>query len=221
MANLIYLCVDGSASAGDILNAMKDACVKCDVPLSSSNYKYSKSTNVGMSDYKKKVEDLVSANGGAPASLRLLIVGKSLGGAKMYRFLYQYSDYLKTFEKVATALVDPHEPIVPGDEGDQGKWYEFVYFSGGSATLKWWPDKWGPSADQSNSDAKLRIYNIYQRNAWPCGYAMGSAFKKVSLTDKMVKSPPTNGSKDADHWTISWCDKTVSLLSDAIGYLNG
>ncbi len=220
MANLIYLCVDGSSASAEIKSSLVDACAKCGVPLSPSNSKYSKSAAVGMSDYRKKVEDLVSANGGDPADLRLCIIGKSLGGAKMYRFFYQYADYLKTFGKVATALVDPHEPIIPGDSGKEGKWYDYVYFSGGSATLAWWTDKWGPSGDQSTPTATLRVYTIYQRNEWPKGYNLNSAYKNTSLTNKKVKSPPDNGSDIANHWTIAWCDKTVALLSDAINFLN-
>jgi hypothetical protein len=221
MADLVYLCVDGSAAAGDILNSLKDACAQCQVPLKSSNYRYSKSMNVGMSDYRKKVEALVSANGGNPSSLRLLIIGKSLGGAKMYRFFYQYNAYLKTFGKVAAAFVDAHEPIVPGDDGDKGKWYDYVYFSGGSHNLNWWTDAWGASANQTDDTAKLRVYCIHQRNQWPLGYSMSSAYRNTNLTGKKVKSPPDNGSAKADHWKISWCDKTVGLLSDAIVFLNG
>ena len=97
MTQLISLCVDGSGAKGEIRKALKDAYAKCEVPMKTGTSKYSKSANVGMSDYRRKIRDLAKNNGDNPGALNLLIVGKSLGGAKMYRFLYKQSEYLKQF----------------------------------------------------------------------------------------------------------------------------
>ena len=189
--------------------------------MKTGTSKYSKSANVGMSDYRRKIRDLAKNNGDNPGALNLLIVGKRLGGAKMYRFLYKQSEYLKQFAKVAVTLVDAHEPVALGNEGKKGKWYDYVYFTGGKYHLKWWNDKWGPDENQSKGNAKLRFYNIYQRNKWPRGYGMRKALKNVSLYKKKVYSLKEKKNEKADHWNIAWCDKTVNILADAIAYLKG
>lgn len=85
--------------------------------------------------------------------------------------------------------------------------------------LKWWNDKWGPEGDQSDANARLRFFVTCQRNHWPRGYAMRQAFRNTSLTGKNVLSYVSNQAEEADHWNIAYCNKTVRMLADAIGYL--
>jgi hypothetical protein len=216
---LIFLCVDGSSSSGDIRNALKNACTRRGISISAANFKYSGSAGVRMSRYLKKVRDLVSKNGMDPTQLCLLVVGKSLGGAKMYRFFFQYADYLKFFHKIALILVDAHEPGAPGNEGDVDKWYDYVHFSSGHQ-LKWWTYKWGPAESQLDASAKIRVYVIYQRNDWPRGYGMREAYRCDNLTEKTVLSRTDSKHEPADHWNLAWCDKTVDLMADAVSFLN-
>ncbi len=221
MARVVCLCVDGSAAKGDVRKAVVDALGWNGIGLVTGQLKYSKSAAIKISKYREKVRDLIKNNGGDPSSMGLLIVGKSLGGAKMYRFIYKEIGILKQFAGVAVVLVDAHEPIVPGNKGKKGKWYNYVYFTRARHRLKWWQGKWGPHGDQASKKAKLRFHVIYQRNSVTRGYGMNTPYKSVCLTGRNVKSLSDNKIEKANHWNISWCDKTVDLMTEAIGYLKG
>ncbi len=87
-------------------------------------------------DVKSEIRRLVSAYAaeGIPQSqLTLLVIGKSLGAAKNFELMYHnYNDshngYFKNFYKVGWVLIDPHEPVAPGDRGRCNRWYDHVYF---------------------------------------------------------------------------------------------
>lgn len=219
MATLIFLCVDGSSSHGDIKRALLEACTRRNVPYGSSTLAYSKSAAVPIRKYFEKIKTLVAANGGHPDALALFIIGKSLGGAKMYRFLHDKADYLKQFAKVAAALVDPHEPLVPGNTGELDRWYDYVHFSDSKSNLTWWNEQWGAAADQSLKTSRMRFFSINQRNGWPKGYSMKNAYDYVCLTGKKVIRGSNGNQEEADHWNIAWCDKTVEQMVAAIDFL--
>ena len=221
MANVVCLCVDGSAGKGRIKEAVVSALGWCAIGLVPGQMKYSKSAAVPVRRYRSKVEDLIERNGSDPSALGLLLVGKSLGGAKLYRFMHDYAEYLKRFAALAGVLVDAHapNPVGPGNEGDTGEWYKYVHLSGGDHHLTWWEDKWGPHGDQREPDARLRLYATYQRNSYPRGYRLNTAFENKNLTGKSVRIPPENELQTASHWNISNCHSTVYLLMDAVKYL--
>jgi hypothetical protein len=107
----------------------------------------------------------------------VLLVGKSVGAAMLYRSLYRcYSSKspyigLQNFFKVAVVLVDAHEPGAPGDSGYANKWYDYVYFdkSMGSGSyyyynLKFW-SAWAPYINPYRKGySQLAIYNTYERH---------------------------------------------------------
>jgi len=221
MARVVCLCVDGYANRGRIRKAVVDAFGYAGIALDRGQLKYSASKIVKIGEYKKKVEKLVETGGGDPSELAILVVGKSLGGAKMYRFSYEHADLLRQFAGWATVLVDPHEPIIPGDEGDTGHWYDFVRFKGGGHKLKWWESEWGPHADQRTAGAKLRFYVTYQRNEWPRGYNLATPYKRLNLTGRLIQPHGQSASELATHWNISRCATTVAMLRDAIKFLRG
>jgi hypothetical protein len=211
--------VDGYANKGNVRKAVVDAFGYNGIALERGQLKYSASKYVAVHEYRQKLVKLIERNGGDASMLALLIVGKSFGGAKMYRFSYKYADLLGKFAGVATVLVDPHEPIIPGDEGDTGKWYDYVYFKGGGHRLKWWHNKWGPHGNQTAAGAKRRFYVTYQRNEWPRGYGMATPYQQKNLTGKKVQPHGQSKKELATHWNIARCASTVALLQDAIGYL--
>ena len=221
MARVVCLCVDGYANKMNIRKAVEDAYENSDITLDSGQMSYSKSKYMQVCQYHPKVLNLIIKNGGNPSQLSLLLVGKSLGAVKLYRFAYQNASLLKSFARAAVVLVDAHEPVIPGDEGGTGKWYDFVYFYGGRYRLRWWSRKWGPHGNQSEAHAKMRFFVVYQRNEWPRGYNMASPFKRVSLTGKKVKPHGQSTKEIASHWNIARCDKTVSVIEEAIAYLQG
>jgi hypothetical protein len=221
MARIACLCVDGAAGKGNVKKAVIEAFGWKGIALKTGQLKYSKSMAVGMTEYRKKLRRLIAQNGGDPSQISLLIVGKSLGGAKMYRFLYKYYNELRSFVRVSVVLVDPHEPIVPGDNGDTAEWYDFVYFKNGKYRLKWWEDRWGDCKAQIEPQAKLRFHIAYQRNKWPRGYAMNTPYRSYNLTGKKVRIHNSSEKQIPDHFSISQCEKTVDLLMTAIGHLQG
>jgi|GEM_PF-5904826 len=219
MAKLIFLCVDGSSSHGDIKTALLEACTRRNVPCDSGTLAYSKSAAVPITKYMERIKKLVVSNGGHQDALALFIVGKSLGGAKMYRLLHDKAEYLKQFAKVAVELVDPHEPLAPGNSGEPDRWYDYVHFSDDKSNLTWWNEQWGAAADQSLKSSRMRFFSIHQRNGWPKGYSMKDAYNYVCLTDKKVIRGSTGRQEEADHWNIAWCDKTVEQMVAAIDFL--
>ena len=221
MAKVVCLCVDGYAEKERIRSAVIDAFGYHGIVLEPGQMIYSESKHVKISEYRTKVLKLLGNNGDNPSKPAILLVGKSLGGAKIYRFMYNYyKALLNQFSGVATVLVDAHEPIVPGDKGKTGEWYDFVYFEGGKYRLRWWDSEWGPHNQQSAPDAKMRFYVTYQRNEWPCGYSMNAPYMVNNLTHKNVQKAGQTQSSLATHWNIAGCTHTVDLLHDAIGFLN-
>lgn len=219
MTQIACLCVDGAAGKGNVKKSVVDAFGWRGIALETKQLKYSKSMMIRLAEYRKKLHRLVEQNGGDPSNISLLIVGKSLGAAKMYRFLYKYYDELKPFARISVVLVDPHEPFVPGDTGDTAEWYDFVYFKNGKHRLKWWDDRWGDCKAQTDPHAKLRFHVAYQRNRWPRGYAMNTPYKSYNLTGKRVRLDDSGEKKTPDHFSISSCEKTVDLLMTAIEHL--
>ena len=221
MSKVVCLCVDGSAGKGRIREAVVSAFGWRGIGLLPGQMKYSKSSAVPVYKYREKVKKLIYDNGFDPRVLCLLLVGKSLGGAKIYKFMYEYAEYLKQFATVAGVLVDAHAPppVGPGNKGKTDKWYPYIHLSGGDHNLTWWTDQWGPHADQRKADARLRLYATYQRNKYPRGYRLEYAHKNVDLTGRSVRVPPENKSQTASHWNISYCHSTVDLLMEAIEFL--
>lgn len=221
MARVVCLCVDGYAEKQRIRKAVVDAFGYQGIVLDRGQMSYSSSKYLKMSEYRKKVLKLLENNGDDPSKPAVLLVGKSFGAAKMYRFMYRYcEDLLDRFSGVATVLVDPHEPIVPGDKGKTGKWYDFVYFAGGKYRLKWWNSKWGPQEKQFDVNAKMRFYVTFQRNEWPRGYSMNHPYMLNNLTRKKVRTAGQTKTALATHWNIAGCSETVDLLHDAISFLD-
>jgi hypothetical protein len=214
--------VDGSASKGLIKDTTVAALGWCGIGLVPGQMRYSKSFNVEVYRFKSKVDALIANAPVSASKLGLLLVGKSLGGAKLYNFAYKYAAYLKQFKGVAVALVDAHDPAPqhgPGNSGSTGKWYKHVYLEGGGHFLKWWQSEWGAHTDQQKIKARWRFHAIYQRNKFPKGYRMHKGFVNDNRTNKNVVVRPSGQSKPANHWNISHCDETTNLLVSAIQYL--
>jgi len=132
------------------------------------------------------------------ASQCVLLIGKSVGAAMLYRSLYRAyyskSPYigLQNFFKVAVVLIDTHEPGKPGDSDDGGKWWDYVYFdssmgrSGYRYNLKFW-NKWAQYINVNRkAQSQLGIYNTYQRydSKWR-GYSFSGIYngKYYSITN--------------------------------------
>ena len=220
MSRVVCLCIDGYAEKQRIRKAVVDAFGYHGILLEPGQMMYSASKSVKISEYRKKVLKLLENNSDGTSKPAVLLVGKSLGAAKLYRVMHNYYEEFKdSVSGIAAVLVDAHEPIVPGDKGLTGKWYDFVYFDGGKYKLKWWDNKWGDQTQQSAADAKMRFYVTYQRNEWPCGYSMNTPYTLSNLTRRKVQRAGQTNSDLATHWNIAGCTKTVDLLYDAIGFL--
>jgi hypothetical protein len=225
---IVILVVDGLSASGDIHEAVVAALNNAGILFPCINYRLASCLSLFESKeslwvYSVDIDSVVQDMGLDPsdeedrANLRLLLVGKSLGGANMYKFLELFSGELNDFKKVALVLVDAHEPGEPGDEGHTGDCddYDFVCFSDCEYCLTWfntYNDDFNYASQQESDDSKLRVFNIYQRNDNIKGYSFPNAYSNNNLSNIDL-----NG--EASHWNIANCEETRILIQDAIEYL--
>jgi len=198
---IIVAVMDGAAYEEKIFSTCEDAMGAEDLDVDSST-SYAELPSFGvnkMANAMAKINDLTSTMvythkgfGANRSDVRLLLVGKSLGGAKFYRILYARAKELDEFYKVGVVLVDSH-CVGPADEGDCCKWNgprwpfraDYVYFTHRKAdgdcddcgddcgddcfNLGWldrWNDYFNSQSEQGESDSRLRIFNIYSRRLY-------------------------------------------------------
>lgn len=156
------------------------------------------------SEVKSKIDAEVAAYGKPRSQLNLLIIGKSLGGAKTYKMSHTYHESFNDFNKVAMVLVDPHEPGAPGDQGRADYWYDYVHFRRHSS----WAGNYDLTftGNHANYFGKLGIYSTYQRSYWPRGYMFTTNAKRLTR-------------QYCDHTAIANSSTTISVIKDAIEYL--
>lgn len=184
---IIVAVMDGAAYEQKIFDTCEDAMGHEDLEVdSSTSYARLRSNFQGdeiakaMDKINALASDMEEEFGANRSDVRLLLVGKSLGGAKFYRMLFEYAEELAELKKVAVVFVDSHSDP-PADEGRPG-WNgpplnDYVYFtgSGGSNStfnLAWLSEldsNFNSASEQGDSDSKLRIYNIYSRRIYEDG----------------------------------------------------
>lgn len=107
----------------------------------------------------------------------LLLIGKSMGGAKTWWMLKDKWKKLYNFKRIYVLTVDPHGPIVgDGTVGPYGKNKELPYH-------KYWRKK-------QYQDIDLTLINLYQHDAFPHGAYFNGAYN-------------IRFGKGADHWNIT------------------
>lgn len=154
---------------------------------------------------KNEIDKLVTASGKSRSNLLLLLVGKSLGGAKTYKMMYNYASSFDDFYRTAVVLIDSHEPIAPGKYGRANRWYDYVMFRRNSSSWRKNYDlKWQSRWDSFGS--KLAIYNTYQRKHWPQGYSFSAATVNTRVNNK-------------DHFEIVQCPESEANMERAFRFL--
>ncbi|MBN1698497.1 MAG: hypothetical protein JW881_13360 [Spirochaetales bacterium] len=165
----------------------------------------------------------------------LLLIGKSVGAAAIYRSLYRIyygkSKYFggTQFYKVGVVLVDAHEPFAPGDEGNSGQWYDYVHFNkelkadGDYYNLTLW-QKWAdniiyPNGDDRQKFTQLRIWNTYQRGSGLFdgfeGYSFTGQYYFNNKLNNCVKNVRQYG---VEHTEIEGTNKTVEIMVEPLFY---
>lgn len=156
-------------------------------------------------DAKKEIDKIVRDYNKNPSELLLLLVGKSMGGAKTYKMLYNHSSAFDDFYRTAVVLIDSHEPVAPGKYGRADYWYDYVIFRRNSSSwrknydLKW-QTRW------NSFGSKLAIYNTYQRKEWPQGYSFSSARENTRIYNE-------------DHFSIVECPASIQKMEKAFKFL--
>jgi hypothetical protein len=231
---IIVLVVDGWTEIGEINKAVQSAADTENIGLDDLIFTTQTSKTTGTIPafnpwdfilFNNEISTMVRNNGGESSGLKLLLVGKSYGAAKLYAYLRVMTPSLTLFKKVALVLVDTHDPITdPGDEGDPGECYDYVCFNSntdddGNAWDLEWPDEevnlFGLSSPlgQGSAYSKLRIYNIFERfepdssisdPLFPLGYSFSDAYRNIDLTDVIVES------YCQDDFVESYCDLPFS-----------
>ncbi|MBN1698728.1 MAG: hypothetical protein JW881_14530 [Spirochaetales bacterium] len=145
----------------------------------------------------------------------VLLVGKSIGAAMLYRSLYRcyYSKSryigLQNFFKVGVVLFDAHEPGAPGDSGDYAKWYDYVYFDammgspGYYYNLRFWPNWTNYINPARRQYAQLGIYNTYQRHdsLWR-GYSFLGSYAGSTYVITNIKQNVDHDEIDSDPYSL-------------------
>lgn len=250
-SDIVVLCVDGYGNSGKIFNGVESAASLVNLSLDSNNYiktvsQWSSSLSAidiaagivvpfqflnfipdesPVELYTPLLDQLKQNNGGSFSNLKLLIVGKSYGGAKMYKYLESCNNILKKFKKVALVLVDSHEPIIPGDDGDPDRSYDYVNFDNnddldGDYYNLQWRDEWEqvfqlPANSAPDQKTKLKVFNIFQRIDGTKGYSFYNAH---SVNKKLFNMNYSN--QEPEHMGIDNCKETIHLICKAIDYLN-
>ena len=203
---LVALIWDGSSATGSIKDAFLTA-IDGVSGWSHIKWYYIGGTS-SLSTAKSKIESGVSSYGLPKSSLSVLVIGKSLGGAKTYKFANDQAGLLDDFYRSAVVTVDAHEPGAPGDEGRCNYWYDYVRFRCDSSG--WndhydlaWRSVWN---DRANA-GRLEFFNVYQRNEWPRGYRFSDALG--------MNTRATSG----DHWSIANSTYSRSAIQAAISFL--
>jgi hypothetical protein len=135
------------------------------------------------------------------SDIRLLLIGKSLGGAKFYRMIYENALDLSEFLKVGVVFVDTHS-VPPADEGKPG-WNgpagnKYIHFTGtgglnSTYNLTWFGDVddsgfdslFNSKDEQGDLESKIRIFNIYSRRVYSTkvgsilGYNFSDAYENL------------------------------------------
>jgi hypothetical protein len=203
-AKIVALVWDGAANQKRIDKAFYTA--MDNVSSWSAWRKYWLSGGYDIADAKKRVNDMVNAYGISKSKLICLLIGKSLGGAKIYRMIAKNESFFDDFARVAVVLVDPHEPGAPGDEGRCNYWYDYVKFRCHSSDWNGNYDlAWQSVWDNMIINRRLEFYSIYQRGSWPRGY-------KFTDAGYCWRS-------SYDHYDIADCSSTVRLIEYAVKFI--
>ena len=184
---VVYLIWDGFLNEKKILQAFNNATQAFD-GWSGRGYwiKGSSSLEFAMD----KIDEAVDSYSKPISELRLLIIGKSIGGAKSYKLIHKNAQSYSHFLKTAMVLVDVHEPIAPGNEGICGYWYDYVYFHCDNYSWNQHFDLQWPSSFNNFGD-KLAIFNLYQRHNGVKGYSLNYADENI-LTSSYTHSNIAN-----------------------------
>jgi hypothetical protein len=101
---------------------------------------------------------------------QIMIIGKSMGGAKLYTALQKEHNCLELFEKVNILFVDPHG--LPRE-----KWFKHMTY--GKYKPLYIPNKW--------VDENISYTNIYQHNKYPKGAQLtGYLDEEWRVSDKKI-----------------------------------
>lgn len=200
---LIVILWDGSGKDGKIKTAFSDGWqdAECHTPY---HKKYIDDRFKSPGQTKSDIETMVSQSGYSKSELGLLVIGKSMGGAKTYKMIHDYQTTFDDFKKVHVVLIDAHEGPQPGNQGYSGKWYDYVHFDNNTKYITRDYDLTYTSR-YYNYGSKLRVYNTYQRDDLLEGYTFRKAYrnKKQSI------------SRDG-HSKITNTATTVDLIEEAI-----
>jgi len=119
----------------------------------------------------------------------IMLIGKSMGGAKIYHFLRKHFQFTKNHVKIGAMMIDAH-----------GTWFH----------------EWNPIPLSTIRKMKMkkewyvpnmRIYNVYQHNKYPCGASLKDCYKNIKLD------------KWADHWNVISNVNTFMYLKDCLDWL--
>lgn len=200
---LIVILWDGSGKDGKIKTAFSDAWSDADCNLTYSK-KYIDDRQKKPSETKNDINNLAAATGYSKSELGLLVIGKSMGGAKTYKMIHEYQTTFDDFKKVHVVLIDAHEGPQPGNQGYSGKWYDYVHFDN-NTKYKTRDYDLTYTSRYTNYGSKLRVYNTYQRDDALEGYTFRKAYrnKKQSI-------------RRDGHSKITNTSTTVDLIEEAI-----
>lgn len=206
----IVLCVDGFSNSYKIFEALDSAIAKSGkspaeldgVTIKRQEYSI---WHADCSDYVDTIRRIANSSSLPLAEQNLVLIGKSLGGARTFKMINSYASYFKKFKRVAVVLVDAHEPFIPGAYGRANRWYDYVIFAGSGGIYNY---DLKMTATLSSYGSKLRIFNIYQREDLIRGYAFTAAYKNINLTSNI------------SHFNIPGKAETINCIYEALNWGN-
>ena len=139
-----------------------------------------------------EIKELVKKNGDDQSKLSFMIVGKSMGGAKICNLMRRKWAYLKKFKKIAMVTVDAHGRILfDGSSKPYGR----------RRAIKW-QSKW------TKDKEKFRTYNVFQQRVFP----HGADFPKAQLNTKITDN-------NIDHYNIIKNNTTKDYIGLAFNFI--
>lgn len=199
MKNIILTMSGYSASSrkeeNRIYEIIKNIAKKEKVDL-KEGYNFNDISSVGVlavNSALKSIKKMVENIGEDTSKINLFVIGKSMGGAKVYNLLKIKWSYLKNFNKIALMTIDAHGQIL-----FDGLLKPF----GKNQNLKW-NKKWIKDTE------KFRVYNIYQHKEWPHGASFNNAYLNLDITDE----------KNIDHFNIIKNNKVMKIIAKAFNFI--
>lgn len=205
---LLVVLWDGYGKDGTIKDAYNSALTKVlenhlNIPV---DMKYINDRGQTIGQTKAVIDRMREASGYSHHELGLVIIGKSMGGAKTYKMVHDYHGHLDDYKRVSMVLIDAHEGGAPGNQGISGKWYDYVHLANNTSS-------WSRDYDLSflmrhgNYGSKLRIYNTYQRDDGLKGYTFTRAYRNIKQNFGY-----------SGHSRITTTDSTKKLIGEALLY---